>query len=242
MCIRDRHYCLCAVVSTPDNPVEIPQSFRNNVILDKWVQDNPNVALLNVYPMNMSVSQMDQAIFFGNSDSVSRDFEFILQFYCDFDAGERWSSNSRVRIQCTDSNYLYDKSNLIIQSYQEGDKYQSIRLDMNNVPPNFAGMFMVYVDNIDPAPAHGVIDCSYAIKIKESDIESLDAVSRKERLLPQKTGTGEVIYLLEIGSCYAYNKDMSEKEFQSLRSRVNEYKTKQRWEACLLYTSDAADE
>lgn len=204
------HYCLCAVVDTPDHPIQIPSSFRCNLDVDRWVMDNPNVSLLNVRPVDMNVKQTSYSFSFGNFNPAKGDFALTLKFGCNYKKGEVWSGDLPVRIQCTDSRCLFDYTNLRIQSHQPGKLYQGITVEIKNVPANFYGKCNVYIDNVVPLPQHGFVNMTYYQLGNEIPREY---ASERHRFLPLKGGNG---YALRLGSCDVYNSDMSIQDYYQL--------------------------
>lgn len=179
--------------------------------------ENRNVALLNVHPIAMNIPQSDYSFEFGNRSEERCDAELTFFFYCDYKNGERWSTESPVRIQCTDSVYPFDYKDMRIQTYQPSMDYQSITIRLNNIPAGFDGMCMVYIDNVTPAPAHGIIKTEYNVIINEIP---KGYEQKKDRLFPDISYVGETRYLLRLGECYVYNSGLNIGEFYQLRDEL----------------------
>ena len=216
---QGEHYCLCAVVNTPDHPVVIPKKFEDNISVDRWVTENRNVALLNVHPVSMNVKQTDYSYEFGNNDDKPCDFRMNLIFSCSYKKGEVWSTKSTVRIQCTDSAYPFDFKGLHIQTHQEGALFQEVSVELKRIPAKYSGVLNVYIDNIDPAPNHPVVLPIYD-QILDKIPEGYE--DRKDRLLPYYSDTNKVRYLLRLGECSVYGDEMSIHQFYQQRDELLE--------------------
>lgn len=213
--IEGGHYCLCAVVNTKYHPVDIPKRFDNNLDVDRWVLSNPNVALLNIYPIGGNASYADYSFKYGSCSDKEENFYLKIKFYADYKNGERWSEDTKIRVECTDARYPFSQKFFMPQ--YNANAIPSITVALDNVPPKVYLMCMLYLENEKEAvmPAHGVIQAEYMME--ENKIpEGYEDLKDHFHKLPQKEGEKQTKYLIKLGECFAYQKGMSAKELRKM--------------------------
>jgi hypothetical protein len=88
------HYCLVAVVNTPNTTVTVPASFASNAAFVTWVQATPAVAWRNLGIVANGATQILQTLAFGSDDPDSNEFHFSVN-------GTDMPVGTSVTLQCT---------------------------------------------------------------------------------------------------------------------------------------------
>lgn len=93
--IQNDHYCLVAVIATPNTTVQIPASFASNAAFSSWVQNNPAVAWRNISLVNNTVPTIVKNTNFASTSPAGAYFHFRI-------TGRNFPPGSSVQSQCTD--------------------------------------------------------------------------------------------------------------------------------------------
>lgn len=129
------HYCLIAVVNTPNTPVAIPDSFPSNADFVRWVQNNPAVAWRNINVVPNTVEQILESMTFGNVDGTEALFHFSLR-------GRNLPAGTTVSVQCTNANLPISQTITMPQPGRGGYAYAGFD---EMVPDNFWSAITVTV-------------------------------------------------------------------------------------------------
>jgi hypothetical protein len=121
------HYCLIAVVNTPNTRVSIPASFRDGTAFVQWVQNTPAVAWRNITIVPNKVKQIVQTMVFGNAGPHESLFHFTVR-------GRNLPKGTTVTVQCTNAHCPIDQTLVMPAPGWKG--YQYTGFDQP-VPGNF---------------------------------------------------------------------------------------------------------
>lgn len=216
------HYCLCAVVETPKHQITIPSSFKNNLEVDKWTMDNPNVALLNIYPVDFGMKYIDYSFEFGNYGTVAESFMLKVSFLAEYEEGERWPIDTKVRLQCTDIRYSFDFKDMNVPAYNPSTQANpSVTIAIENVPAGFYGVASTYLSTTQSFPKHAAIRGEYYI-VTNGIPKGYENMRERFIHAPElEAKHGKNAYLLRLGECYTYNMKMSAQKLYEMIDRSN---------------------
>lgn len=99
----NEHYCFVAVVTTPNNSIDIPTSLAGNATFADWVQSHPQVAWRNIVLVGSALQQQISNWVFGNLDSSDRYVNISV-------TAEGMPTGTTVRIQSTDHTCAFDQT------------------------------------------------------------------------------------------------------------------------------------
>lgn len=127
------HYCLIAVVNTPNTPVVIPDSFPSNADFVRWVQNNPAVAWRNINVVPNTTREAIETMKFGNTDKRTGYFHVSIR-------GRNVPAGTTVSVQCTDANLPFHRKFTLPKPDRFGYVYAGFNL---TVPGRFESAFTV---------------------------------------------------------------------------------------------------
>lgn len=111
-----QHYCLIAVVNTPNTPVSIPSTFNSTADFIQWVANTPAVAWHNITVVPNSVQQILETMVFGSADPEPNMFHFTLM-------GRNLPAGTTVVVQCTDAGCPIDETLTFGPAERNGTQY-----------------------------------------------------------------------------------------------------------------------
>ncbi|MHB9118301.1 MAG: hypothetical protein ACYC2R_08500 [Burkholderiales bacterium] len=188
------HYCLVALVGTPNNPVQLPTvDFTSCADFVDWVVDNPSVAQRNITIVSNPVPPTwQQSQQFMNPDSTAEEFYFLIP---DISA---LPMNSTVSLSCAAGEPVPPVN---YSATVNGPGPIPVSSPATVIPGNFTGSVVVTVN----VPTGGVIPqhCSFNVQflraVGDKDEEKLRRHSQSLRALNPAAVKDDSVVVL--GNC-----------------------------------------
>jgi hypothetical protein len=193
------HYCLIAVVNTPNHPITVPSSFASNAAFVSWVQNTPAVGWRNIAVMPNTLVQQVMSYTFGSINQSSGYFYFRLMAA----SGNNYPTNTGLRLQCTDPRCQFNWTGTLPAPDSQGNQ---ITVFEQYMPGNITTTLTATVtsSNGQPFPANSRLSVTY-YQVPSSAPDELErSVTRQHLIVRPGETAATTASLVLLGECWIY--------------------------------------
>ncbi|MBI2684668.1 MAG: hypothetical protein HYX27_00015 [Acidobacteria bacterium] len=200
--VQGDHYCMVAIVTTPNNNPTIPTSFPSNAAFSVWVQNNPAIGWRNISVVPSGQVLYSSTLQFGNLNATDGSFLFTITA----PKGHNFAANTTVKIVSTDTRCPINWQGTLPPPDSNGNQIIAFE---NSIPAGFQGTLTATATSpsSQPFPPGAQLSVSFA-QIQSSPLDPLELIASVHRPVPRYSPDGSIFYvntmIIPIGECWFY--------------------------------------
>jgi hypothetical protein len=190
------HYCLIAVVNTPNTNVSIPPSFSQNATFMQWVESMTAVAWRNITVVPNTLPEILQTMLFGSQDNEDAEFHFTV-------LGNNLPVGTTVQAQCTSTMCPINQTLTMLAPDEDGNQLAGWD---QSVPGNFQSALEITVtpppDQSFAADASLTVTYYQHLPANPTDVHmEVGRFARIARVGTDGVTRGTTQFLVRLGQC-----------------------------------------